>query len=47
MNCLLLFQYQMFLKGWRDLAPYPRGVYGLGVARFVVPFRMLGQLLRG
>ncbi len=47
LNCLLLFQYQMFLKGWRDLAPYPRGVYGLGVARFVVPFRVLGQLLRG
>ena len=47
LNCLLLFQYQLFLKGWRDLAPYPRGVYGLGVARFVVPFRVVGHLLRG
>jgi hypothetical protein len=46
LNCLLLFQYQMFLKGWRDIAPYPRGLYGLGVARFVVPFRVVGHLLR-
>lgn len=47
LNCLLLFQYQLFLKGWRDVAPYPRGVYGLGVARFVVPIRVVGHLLRG
>jgi hypothetical protein len=47
LNCLLLFQYQLFLKGWRDVAPYPRGIYGLGIARFVVPFRVLGQLFRG
>lgn len=46
LNCLLLFQYQLFLKGWRDVAPYPRGAYGLGVARFVVPFRVVGYLLR-
>jgi len=46
LNLLLLFQYQMFLKGWRDIAPYPRGAYGLGVARFVVPFHALGRLLR-
>jgi hypothetical protein len=47
LNVLLLFQYQMFLKGWRDLAPYPRGAYGLVVARFVVPFRMVGHWLGG
>ena len=41
------FQYQLFLKGWRDVAPYPVGVYGLLVARFVVPFRVLGQWLGG
>ena len=45
MNLLLLFQYQMFLKGWRDVAPYPHGAYGLGVARFVVPFHVLGRWL--
>jgi hypothetical protein len=47
LTCLLLFQYQLFLKGWRDIAPYPRGIYGLGIARFVVPFRVAGHLLRG
>jgi hypothetical protein len=47
LNCLLLFQYQLFLKGWRDVAPYPRGVYGLGIARFVVPLRVVVHLLRG
>ena len=45
LNLLLLFQYQLFLKGWRDIAPYPRGAYGLGVARFVVPFHALGRWL--
>ncbi|MBK5298592.1 MAG: hypothetical protein JJE40_15675 [Vicinamibacteria bacterium] len=45
LNLLLLFQYQMFLKGWRDIAPYPNGAYGLGVARFVVPFHVLGRWL--
>jgi hypothetical protein len=47
LNLLLLFQYQLFLKGWRDVAPYPAGVHGLLVARFVVPFRVLGQWLGG
>jgi hypothetical protein len=46
LNCLLLFQYQLFLKGWRGVAPYPRGVYGLRIARFVVPVRVLGHLLQ-
>ncbi len=44
LNALLLFQYQAFMKGWRDLAPYPRGWYGLWLARFVVPLRVLGRL---
>jgi hypothetical protein len=38
---LLLVQYQAFLKGLRDTVPYPTGVYGLWVARFVVPFDLL------
>jgi hypothetical protein len=38
LNVLLLVQYQTFMRGWRDLAPYPKGAYNLFVARFVVPF---------
>ncbi len=45
LNGLLLFQYQLFLKGWRDIAPYPRGAGNLWLARFVVPFRALARLL--
>ena len=45
LNALLLFQYQLFLKGWRDIAPYPRGGYNLWLARFVVPFRAVARLL--
>jgi hypothetical protein len=43
----LLLQYQLFLKGWREIAPYPNGAYGLTFARFVVPFRLLGHWLGG
>lgn len=43
LNGLLLFQYQVFMKGWRDIAPYPRGFIDLWVMRFVVPFRVLGR----
>jgi len=41
LNVLLLFQYELFMKGLRDIAPYPRGWFDLWVARFVVPFRLL------
>jgi hypothetical protein len=47
LNGLLLLQYQLFLKGWREIAPYPNGAYGLTFARFVVPFRLLGHWLGG
>lgn len=43
-NGLLLVQYQAFMKGLRDLAPYPEGV-NLWLARFAVPFRLLGHWL--
>ena len=43
LNALLLFQYQVFMKGWRDIAPYPRGFTDLWLMRFVVPFRVLGR----
>ena len=46
-NGLLLFQYQLFMKGWRDIAPYPDTFAGLWVERFLVPFRVLGRLLGG
>jgi hypothetical protein len=35
---LLLVQYQAFMHGLREVAPYPRGAYNLWLARFVVPF---------
>jgi hypothetical protein len=47
LNLLLLFQYQLFLKGWRDVAPYPDGVWNLWVARFIVPIRFLARALSG
>ncbi len=44
LNFLLLLQYQIFMHGWRSLAPYPRGFYGLVVARFMVPLELLARL---
>ena len=45
LNLLLLLQYQLFMHGWRDLAPYPRGWYGLLIARFVVPIDLIERLM--
>jgi hypothetical protein len=45
LNGLLLLQYQTFMHGLRDLAPYPKGGYDLWLARFVVPFDLLRWLL--
>lgn len=44
LNMLLLLQYQLFMHGLRDVAPYPEGLSGLGWARFVVPFRLIEAL---
>lgn len=38
---LLLVQYQAFMHGLRDVVPYPRGAYGLWLARFVAPFDLI------
>ena len=38
---LLLVQYQAFMKGLRDVVPYPRGAYELWLARFRVPFDLI------
>lgn len=43
LNGLLLLQYQLFMKGLRDIAPYPAGL-ALWLDRFVVPFRLLRWL---
>jgi hypothetical protein len=39
---LLLVQYQAYMHGLRDLAPYPGGPYTLWLARFRVPFDLIG-----
>lgn len=40
LNGLLLLQYQLFMKGLGDIAPYPGGK-ALWLDRFAVPFRLL------
>ena len=45
LNGLLLFQYQLFLKGWRDIAPYPDNAWSLWIERFLVPMRFLGRVI--
>jgi hypothetical protein len=43
---LLLFQYEVFMKGFTTLAPYPKGsFFNLWLARFVTPFRVLARLI--
>jgi hypothetical protein len=41
LNGLLLLQYQVFMKGLTDIAPYPAGA-GLWFDRFIVPVRLVG-----
>jgi hypothetical protein len=43
---LLLVQYQAFMHGLRDAAPYPEGFYNLWLARFVVPFEIAADVFR-
>jgi len=45
LNLLLLFQYQLFMKGLHAIAPYPRGWFDMWLARLVVPFRFLAWWL--
>ena len=42
---LLLVQYQAFMHGLRDVAPYPGNPYNLWVARFFVPFDLFRRWL--
>jgi hypothetical protein len=39
-NWLLLLQYQLFMKGFSALAPYPSGWTDMWLTRFAVPFRI-------
>lgn len=41
---LLLLQYEVFMKGHPEIAPYPKGAFNFLAARFVVPFRLLAHL---
>jgi hypothetical protein len=43
---LLMIQYQAFMKGLRELAPYPDTFHGLWIARFSVPWELLRAWLR-
>ena len=45
LNGLLLVQYQTFMHGLRTVAPYPNGIYGLYMARFVVPVELVRRWL--
>jgi len=45
MTGLLLFQYELFMKGFRDIASYPKGGVHFWTERFVVPFRLIGRWL--
>jgi hypothetical protein len=43
---LLLVQYQTFMHGLREIAPYPGGYVGLWLARFRVPFDLAAWWFR-
>lgn len=46
LNWLLLLQYQLYMKGLRDVAAYPAGWFGMVIERFVVPWRLVEWWLR-
>jgi hypothetical protein len=45
LNWLLLLQYQLYMKGLHDIAPYPAGWFDLYFTRFLVPWRLVEWLL--
>ena len=45
LNWLLLLQYQLYMKGLHDVAPYPAGWFDLYAMRFLVPWRLVAWLL--
>ena len=40
--CELLLQYELAMKGALRIAPFPSGLHDMYLARFVVPFRLMG-----
>jgi hypothetical protein len=44
-NWLLLLQYQLFMKGFADLAPYPDGWFDMWLVRLIVPIRIVARWL--
>jgi hypothetical protein len=46
-NGLLLLQYQVFMKGFPEIAPYPSGGFDMWAARFLVPVRLVGRWFAG
>ena len=46
-NLLFLFQYQLFMRGMRDLAPYPETARQIFVDRLWVPFQFLLRWVSG
>jgi hypothetical protein len=45
-NALLLLQYQVFMKGLIEIAPYPYEWFDLWLARFAVPFRIIARWIQ-
>jgi len=45
-NLLFLVQYQLFMRGFQDLAPYPSTARQVFVDRLVLPFRLLHHWAR-
>jgi len=46
-NVLFLFQYQLFMRGMRDLVPYPETARQIFVDRLWLPFQLLLRWLSG
>lgn len=44
-NGLFLLQYQLFMRGYRDLVPYPTTVKQILVDRLTLPFTLIGRWL--
>jgi hypothetical protein len=46
-NLLFLFQYQLFMRGMRDLVPYPETARQIFVDRLWLPFQLLLRWVSG
>jgi hypothetical protein len=46
-NVLFLFQYQLFMRGMRDLVPYPETAKQVFLDRLWLPFQLLWRWMSG